>query len=197
MKLRWKNLKQTATKDNSKSQQPKTGNKPYKQDKFTDVVLDIIGGERSQALHGIQSVPQGGESGLCETETPSELASESEGLEVFTLDLVEAEPEDLSTQEHDNTPTQDHEEDPRAPTVPPQKKQGLAKSQEDGYVDLVRKETERAEIQIALAKEQTTLAKEQITLTLLHQRETKLHIVLLEERLRNDAIAMSDEDNVI
>ena len=36
---------------------------------------------------------------------PSELASESGGLEVFTLDLVEAEPEDLSTQEHDNTPT--------------------------------------------------------------------------------------------
>ena len=60
----------------------------------------------------------------------------------------------------------------------------------------MRKETERAEIQIALAKEQTTLAKEQITLTLLHQREMKRHIVLLEERLRNDAIAMSDEDNV-
>ena len=104
--------------------------------------------------------------------------------------------QNLSTQEHDNTPTPEHEEDPRAPTVPPQKKRRLAKSQEDGYVDLVRKETERAEIQIALAKEQTTLAKEQITLTLLHQRETKLHIVLLEERLRNDAIAMSDEDNV-
>ncbi|KAJ8341531.1 hypothetical protein SKAU_G00338220 [Synaphobranchus kaupii] len=58
---------------------------------------------------------------------------------------------------------------------------------QDGYGDLVRKETERAEKQISLAEEQ-------IKLTLLQQRETKLRIRLLEERLRNDGIAVSDED---
>ena len=38
--------------DNSESQQPKTGNKPYKRGKFTDVVLDIIGGERPRPYMG-------------------------------------------------------------------------------------------------------------------------------------------------
>ena len=108
-------MKQTATKDNSESQQPKTGNKPYKRGKFTDVVLDIIGGERSQALHGIQSVPQGGESGLCETETPSELASESGGLEVFTLDLVR---QSLNTSPHKNTITPPHKSMKKTPGPP-------------------------------------------------------------------------------
>lgn len=63
---------------------------------FTDVVLDIISGERSQALYGIQSVSQGGESGLCgtETETPhSEVANEL-GEQFVILTPVEAVPED-------------------------------------------------------------------------------------------------------
>ena len=69
VKLHWKNLKQKATKDHSEAQKPKTGNKPNKWGEFTDIILDIIGGERSQALHCIQSVSQGGESGLYATES--------------------------------------------------------------------------------------------------------------------------------
>lgn len=53
VKLCWNNLKQTATKDHcSESQIPQTGNKPFKE--VIDILLHIIGGERSQALHGLQ-----------------------------------------------------------------------------------------------------------------------------------------------
>ena len=53
VRLRWKNLKQKATKDHFEAKNPPTGNKPAKRGEFTDIVLDIIGGEASQALHGI------------------------------------------------------------------------------------------------------------------------------------------------
>ena len=48
VRLRWKNLKQKATREHG--QTPKT--KPLKRGELSDVVLGIIGGERSQALHG-------------------------------------------------------------------------------------------------------------------------------------------------
>ncbi|KAF3856904.1 hypothetical protein F7725_017627 [Dissostichus mawsoni] len=62
VRLRWKNLKQQATKDHSQAKNPQTGNKPYKRGQYTDVVLDIIGGQQSQSLHGIPNVVLDGES---------------------------------------------------------------------------------------------------------------------------------------
>lgn len=56
--------------------------------------LDIIGGERSQALYGIQSVSEGGESGLCGTETPHSQTANELGEQFAILTPVEAEPED-------------------------------------------------------------------------------------------------------
>ncbi|CAL8326253.1 unnamed protein product [Boreogadus saida] len=40
-------------KDHSEAKNPQTGNKSIKRGEFTDTVLDIIGGESSQALFGI------------------------------------------------------------------------------------------------------------------------------------------------
>lgn len=51
--LHWKNFNQKGFKDNYESRYPATGNKPHKRGEFTDQVLDIIGGKKSQALHGI------------------------------------------------------------------------------------------------------------------------------------------------
>lgn len=65
VRLRWKNLKQQATKDNSQAKNPQTGNKAYKRGQYTDVVLDIIGGQQSQSLHGIPNVVLDGESQVC------------------------------------------------------------------------------------------------------------------------------------
>ncbi|KAF3856839.1 hypothetical protein F7725_017562, partial [Dissostichus mawsoni] len=62
VRLRWKNLKQQATKDHSQAKNPQTGNKAYKRGQYTDVVLDIIGGQQSQSLHGIPNVVLDGES---------------------------------------------------------------------------------------------------------------------------------------
>ena len=62
VRLRWKNLKQKATKEHSQAKNPQTGNKPYKRGEYTDVVLDIIGGQLSQSLHGIPNIPLDGES---------------------------------------------------------------------------------------------------------------------------------------
>lgn len=92
---------------------------------------------------------------------------------------VEAEPEDPLISD------KQQEEDPHSSEVePPHKRRRLEKDPKshDGYGDLVRKETERAEKQISLAEEQ-------IKLTLLQQRETKLCICLLEERLKDAGIA--------
>jgi len=54
--LRWKNLKARAPKDQAEAKNPQTGNKPFKRGDYTDVVLDIIGGEKLQALHDIHGV---------------------------------------------------------------------------------------------------------------------------------------------
>ncbi|CAB1427297.1 unnamed protein product [Pleuronectes platessa] len=54
----WKNLKARATKDHAEAKNSQTGNNPYKRGEYTDIVLDIIGGEKSEALHGIQDVAE-------------------------------------------------------------------------------------------------------------------------------------------
>ncbi|KAG2467045.1 EIF3H factor, partial [Polypterus senegalus] len=59
--LRWKKLKAKATKDLAGAENPTTGNKPFKRGEYTDIVLDIIGGDKSEALHGIDGVEVDGE----------------------------------------------------------------------------------------------------------------------------------------
>ncbi|CAL8254986.1 unnamed protein product [Arctogadus glacialis] len=88
--LRWKNLRAKATKDLSEAKNPCTGNKPYKRGEYTDMVLDIVGGEKSEALHGIEGVEGNGEAtmteaGECEPNPPAE---------EFVLDLTPAIEED-------------------------------------------------------------------------------------------------------
>ncbi|CAL8319216.1 unnamed protein product [Arctogadus glacialis] len=88
--LRWKNLRAKATKDLSEAKNPCTGNKPYKRGEYTDMVLDIVGGEKSEALHGIEGVERNGEAtmteaGECEPNPPAE---------EFVLDLTPAIEED-------------------------------------------------------------------------------------------------------
>ncbi|CAL8332449.1 unnamed protein product [Arctogadus glacialis] len=88
--LRWKNLRAKATKDLSEAKNPRTGNKPYKRGEYTDMVLDIVGGEKSEALHGIEGVEGNGEAtmteaGECEPNPPAE---------EFVLDLTPAIEED-------------------------------------------------------------------------------------------------------
>ncbi|KAJ8415127.1 hypothetical protein AAFF_G00008250 [Aldrovandia affinis] len=56
--LKWKNLKAKPTKDNAEANKTQTGNKGD----YTDVVLDIIGGKNSHALHRIPGVVGGDES---------------------------------------------------------------------------------------------------------------------------------------
>ncbi|CAB1458377.1 unnamed protein product [Pleuronectes platessa] len=58
LRFRWKNLKARATKDHAEAKNSQTGNNPYKRGEYTDIVLDIIGGEKSEALHGIQDVAE-------------------------------------------------------------------------------------------------------------------------------------------
>lgn len=59
--LRGKNLKTKATKDLPEAKNPKMGNKPFKRGEYTDIVLDIIGSDKSEALHGIDGVEVDGE----------------------------------------------------------------------------------------------------------------------------------------
>ncbi|ROJ25258.1 Spondin-1 [Anabarilius grahami] len=56
VKFRWKNIRARTTKDLAEAKNTQTGNKPFKKGEYTDVVLDIIGGENSKALHRIQGV---------------------------------------------------------------------------------------------------------------------------------------------
>ena len=175
---RWKNVKQKATKYHSESQNPKTGNKPFKRGSHSrhHWWKKIL-----QAVYGSQSVSQGGESGLCGNETET-LDSETNESNVVILTPVEAEPEDpLVIDKH-------QQEDPHSSGVePPHKRRCLEKDLKSQNLDLVKKETERAEKQISLADEQ-------IKLTLLQQRERKLRICLLEERLKDAGIALSEEE---
>lgn len=83
VKFRWKNLRARATKDLAEAKNTQTGNKPFKKGEYTDVVLDIIGGENSKALHGIQCVVGDGEPTIVEECEPVPPNAE----ETFILDL--------------------------------------------------------------------------------------------------------------
>uniref|UniRef100_A0A0E9R7D9 Uncharacterized protein n=1 Tax=Anguilla anguilla TaxID=7936 RepID=A0A0E9R7D9_ANGAN len=72
--------------------------RPWKLDKpvDTEVILDVISGQKSQALNGILPVTQVGESGLCTTgtETGDPETTNELGDQIIVLTHVEAEPGD-------------------------------------------------------------------------------------------------------
>ncbi|KAJ7991258.1 hypothetical protein DPEC_G00295450 [Dallia pectoralis] len=70
VKCRWKNLRARTTKDLAEAKNTQTGNKRFKKGEYTDVVLDIIGGENSKALHWIQGVVPDGEPTIVEESEP-------------------------------------------------------------------------------------------------------------------------------
>ncbi|GAA6103007.1 uncharacterized protein LOC107710894 [Tachysurus ichikawai] len=83
VKFRWKNLSARTTKDLAEAKNTQTGNKPFKKGEYTDVILDIIGGENSKALHKIQGVVGDGEPTIVEESEPVPPNAE----ETFILDL--------------------------------------------------------------------------------------------------------------
>lgn len=173
VKFRWKNLRAKATKDLAEAKNTQTGNKPFKKGEYTDVVLDIIGGENSKALHGIEGVVGDGEPTVVEEIEPVPLNAE----ETFILDLspIAAEQPGPSPVEPLGTGTQ---------------KRGLKRplpTNNDAYELLIKRETERAEAQILLAEEQIKLAKVQ-------QTRAKLQICLLKAGLENARLSYSDEE---
>ncbi|KAG2464039.1 CENPI protein, partial [Polypterus senegalus] len=81
--LRWKNLKAKTTKDLAEAKNPTTGNKPFKWGEYTDIVLDIIGGDISEALYGIDGVEVDGEPTVAEECGPGPPNEQ----EIFVLNL--------------------------------------------------------------------------------------------------------------
>ncbi|XP_033962461.1 uncharacterized protein [Pseudochaenichthys georgianus] len=165
VRLRWKNLKQHATKDRSQAKHPLTGDKPYR-GQYTDVVLDIIGGQQSQSVHGIPTVVLDGESQV--VNAPD--VARAIGDEVL---LTHVDPEAGPSARPDD-----------ALQKPPRKRKCKRTRQpeqrDDAYETLLSRDTERAEMQIRLAKEQIQLCR-------LQQTETSLRIQLLKARLGDPA----------
>lgn len=168
LRFRWKNLKARATKDHAEAKNSQTGNKPYKRGEYTDIVLDIIGGEMSEALHGIQGVAEDGEPVMTAENEPSS--------ETFILNLSPViEGEGQSQVEPEGL----------VPTGPPERGSKHPKK-DDAYKVLLQKETERAEVQIHLAEEQLILAR-------LQQTKARLEIRLLKAKLGQAGLSTADE----
>ncbi|CAL8254328.1 unnamed protein product [Boreogadus saida] len=123
------------------------------------------GGESSQALFGI--LPAGTGESIDPTE-PLNLSAE-----LVTLTPVELAFEEPSTSQ---SPVLEEMWNPPAPPPPCKRKRQAEKG--DGYNELLKVETERAQQQIILTNEQ-------IKLTLLKQEEVKLRIQLLEKQLKD------------
>ncbi|KAI9543209.1 hypothetical protein NQZ68_011520 [Dissostichus eleginoides] len=166
VRLRWKNLKQHATKDHSQAKSPQTGNKAYKRGQYTDVVLDIIGGQQSQSLHGIPNVVLDGESQVVNAPDVTHTVQD----EVL---LTHVDPEAGPSARPDDT----LQGSPRKRKC---KRTRQPEQRDDAYETLLSRETERAEMQIRLAKEQIHLCR-------LQQTETSLRIQLLKARLDDPA----------
>ncbi|RXN19418.1 hypothetical protein ROHU_007285 [Labeo rohita] len=179
IKLRWKNLKARATKDHAEAKNPQTGNKPFKRGDYTDVVLDIIGGEKSQALHGIQGVVGDGEPWIEEEEENLPVPPEADPESVFILNLSSVPEEEAGSSLIE----------PVLVATGSQRK-GLkcpSSNKDDDYKALLQKETESAEAQFRLAEEQLTLTK-------LQQTKARLEIRLLKATLRQASLSTSDEE---
>lgn len=177
IKFRWKNLKAKATKDHSEAKNTQTGNKPFKRGEYTDLVLDIIGGEHSQALHGIQGVAGDGEpTAEGEGESDPTDAEETVILDLSTVSVEEV-GEGGSAQVETLTTATGSQRGLKHP---------LPNKDDDAYRALLKRETERAEVQIRLAEEQ-------ITLTRLQQTKAKLEIRLLKAQLQMSGYSTEDE----
>ncbi|XP_071369839.1 uncharacterized protein [Centroberyx affinis] len=162
VKLRWKNLKQKATKDQAEAKTPQTGNKPFK-----DTVLDILGGESSHALHGILPASVG------ESDEPLNLSADY----VLLTPVETGEPSTPSSASiAPPGPPLARGPEPEPEPAPERRRRKRHAGDEEAYERLLKMETERA-------IKQTELAKEQIKLTLLQQKETELKIKLLEKQL--------------
>ncbi|GAA6074392.1 uncharacterized protein LOC107710894 [Tachysurus ichikawai] len=172
VKFRWKNLRARTTNHLAEAKNAQTGNKTFKKSEYTDVILDIIGGENSKALHGIQGVVGDGEPTIVEESEPVPHNAE----ETFILDLspiIEIQPGSSLVE----------------PAVTEAQKRGLKHpllNNNDAYELLLKRETERAEAQILLAEEQ-------IKLTKLQQTKAKLQICLIKAELGNAGLSSSDE----
>ena len=174
VKFRWKNLRARATKDLAEAKDIQTANKPFKIGEYTDVVLDIIGGEKSKALHRIQGVVGDGEPTILEESQPVPPIAEN----TFILDLStisEEQPGSLLVE----------------PAVTGAQRRGLKRplpnNNDDAYESLLKRETERAEAQILLAEEQ-------IKLTKLQQTKVKPQIRLLKAGLENAGLSSSNDE---
>lgn len=167
VRLRWKNLKQRATRDMLEARNPPIGNKPVKRGEFTDFVFDIVAGESSRALLGF--VP------ACVEES-----IKSEPLDICKLEMIPIIPADPDTEEPGTSQNLGHdtEEERISPATPPVHRRKRHYEEEHAYEKLLRVEIERA-------KEQLSLAKEQKELTLLKQKEVKLRIQLLQKQLQD------------
>ncbi|KAL7392483.1 hypothetical protein ABVT39_025383, partial [Epinephelus coioides] len=133
---------------------------------FSDAVLDILGGESSQALHGIVPACVGEP-----VDEPLNLASD-----YVLLTPVEADPSEVEPSAGTSTAPPHAPQEVRGPERRRRKRHGGTK---DAYEKLLRMKTERAVRQIQLADEQ-------LKLTLLQQKETELKIKLLEKKLSSD-----------
>ena len=174
VKVRRKNLRARAAKDLAEAKNTSTGNKPFKKGEYTDVVLDIIGGENSKALHGIQDVVGDGEATVVEESEPVRPNAE----ETFILDLSPIIEEQSGSSLEGLAVTGAQKRGLRHP---------LPINNDDAYESLLKRETERAEAQILLAEEQ-------IKLTKLQQTKVKLQIRLLKAGLENAGPSSSDEE---
>uniref|UniRef100_A0A673J8X3 Myb-like domain-containing protein n=1 Tax=Sinocyclocheilus rhinocerous TaxID=307959 RepID=A0A673J8X3_9TELE len=172
--LRWKNLRAKTTKDLTEAKNPQTGNKPYKRGDFTDMVLDIIGGEKSEALHGIEGIEADGEATITETRTSEECEQNSPAEEMFVLDLTTV------IEEEDRSPVDVMK---TVQDVPTRKRKRSSATNQDGdsYELLLKRETERAEVQIELGKEQILLAQ-------LQQKKVQMEIHLLKAEMERAGI---------
>lgn len=173
VKFRWKNLRARATKDLAEVKNTQTGNKPFKKGEYTDVVLDIIGGENSNALLGIQGVVGDGEPTVEESE-PVPLNEE----EAVILDLSPVTEEQPVSSQLEPAVTGAQKISLKRP---------LPNKNDDAYQLLLKRETERAETQILLAKAQ-------IKLTKLQQTKAKLQILILKAGLENAGLPSSSEE---
>lgn len=168
VRLRWKNLKQRATRDMLEARTPPAGSKLAKRGEFTDYVLDIVDGESSRAFHGF--VP------VCLGES-----IKSEPLDICKMEMIPIIPPDPDTEDSGTSQNLSHdtEEEERIPSAkPPVHRRKRCYEEEQAYEKLLRVEIERAQEQISLTKEQREL-------TLLKQEEVKLRIQLLQKQLQD------------
>ena len=132
-----------------------------------------MGGEKSEALHGIEGIEADGEATITETMT-EECKQNYPAEEMFVLDLTPV------IEEEDRSPVEVWE---IVQDLPSRKRKcsSATHQDDDSYKLLLKWETERAEVQIQLGKEQ-------ILLTQLQQTKVHMEIQLLKEEMKRAGI---------